>query len=177
MVIPFPQLVKVDMYTVLFFAIVVWLPATPKLKVDGTTIRPHPSAFLVDVTESNPSEQSTEVLDQGFDKVLFCLTVDRDQVGSLRHTVQLCISPVLDFVVVWFPVIPKCKFDWTTIRPHPSAFPGDVIESSPSVRSSRIEVLDQVSDKTGLYAGASVPGCLRKTQHPEPDPTRRGAGS
>ncbi|KAF3833386.1 hypothetical protein F7725_024590 [Dissostichus mawsoni] len=48
-----------------------------------------------DVTESDPCYSLSRVreFDQEFDKILFLSTVDRHQVASLGHTVELCVSP------------------------------------------------------------------------------------
>ncbi|KAF3856053.1 hypothetical protein F7725_016776 [Dissostichus mawsoni] len=64
-------------------------------KLGFTPIRPHPSSFFVDVTESDPcwSLSKVKVFDQEFDQILFPFTVDRHQVASLGQTVELCISP------------------------------------------------------------------------------------
>ena len=65
--------------------IVVWLSFMPKGKVDCGSIRPHPSSFYMDVTESDPGGflRGVKVPDQGCDKIVFFQTVDRHQVGTL----------------------------------------------------------------------------------------------
>jgi len=94
LIIPF--VIKVGVTTVFLLSFpVVWLSFSPKGEVHCTSIRPHPSAVFVDVTESDPGASLTvvEVLDQASYKLLFFQTVDRHQVGSHWHTVELCISP------------------------------------------------------------------------------------
>ncbi|KAI4795357.1 hypothetical protein KUCAC02_031466 [Chaenocephalus aceratus] len=82
------------MYT-FFISEVVWFSSIPKEILGCTPIRPHPTSFFGHVTESDPccSLSRVRAFDQGFDKVLFLSAVDRHQVASHGHTVELCISP------------------------------------------------------------------------------------
>lgn len=85
---------KVSCYTV-FCHSTIRLCCMPFGKVYLWPIRPHPSPLHVDVWQPDPgwSLRRVETLDQGWDELLFWLTVHRGQVCSLRHTVGLSISP------------------------------------------------------------------------------------
>ncbi len=82
---PFLICAEVYMNTILIFVGVVWLSRCPTDKLYRTPVRPNPTAFFVDVTESNPgvSLRVVKVLDQNINEVLFLQPVDGHQVGSL----------------------------------------------------------------------------------------------
>lgn len=74
---------------------VIGLSGFPGFEAEGGPIRPHPRSLLLGVIQSNPgvAVERIKVLDQGRDKIVFLLTVDGRQVGSLRYAVQLRVRP------------------------------------------------------------------------------------
>ena len=93
----------------LLFTFVVRLFASPHSESNFAPIRPHETALLVNVSESNPGVALSWVkaLDQVSDKGVLTRAVDGHQVGTLRQAIQLCISPghVCSDVLVATPVV------------------------------------------------------------------------
>ena len=94
-IIPFQIVGSIEVSTVFISSFIVWLSWIPKDKVQCRTIRPHPAAFFVDITESDPgvSLSWVKVLYQELHKIIFLQIVNRHQVGSLWPTLEFCISP------------------------------------------------------------------------------------